>query len=226
MHAHARTIWGWTVALVGSILLNISLFGLMPGLIQGLPDKPKTLDDVKQIQVIRIKKPSPPLQRTAPKKTPPPKPLKKATPSRNTLIKPRSVDLKPRLAFALNPKLPAAPLDLVIPDLAHFSMETPVLKSQYTMDELDSPLMPLVKLPPIYPIRATRRGIEGFVTVEFLVTDQGLVREITIIEAEPENIFDKSVIQCVSHWKFRPGTLDGIPVATLARTTIRFKLER
>ncbi|WP_300460538.1 energy transducer TonB [Desulfobacula sp.] len=227
MHAHARTFWGWTIALVGSILLNISLFGLMPGLIQGLPDKPKTLDDLKPIQVIRAKKTPPPPQRTAPKKTvPPPKPLKKVPPSRNTIIKPTSVNLKPRLAFALNPNLPTAPLDLVIPDLAHFSMEAPVLKSQYTMDELDSQLTPLVKLPPIYPIRATRRGIEGFVTVEFLVTDQGLVQAVTIIEAEPKNIFDKNVIQCVAHWKFRPGTVDGIPVATLARTTIRFKLER
>ena len=226
IHAHTRIFWGWIIALVGSILLNVSLFGLMPGLIQGLPDKPETLNDLKQIQVIRIKRPSPPPQRKEPKKIAPPKPLKKATPSRNTMIKPRSVNLKPRLAFALNPKLPAAPLDLVIPDLAHFSMEAPVLKSQYTMEELDSQLIALIKLPPIYPIRATRRGIEGFVTVEFLVTDQGLVQEITIIEADPENIFDKSVIQCVSQWKFKPGTVDNIPVATLAQTTIRFKLEK
>ena len=105
-------------------------------------------------------------------------------------------------------------------------MNGPVLETHYTMGELDSPLTPLVKIPPIYPIRASRRGIEGAVTVRFLVTKDGTVEQISIIDAQPKKIFDQSVISCISHWKFKPGTVEGIPVATLAQTTIRFKLEQ
>ena len=116
-------------------------------------------------------------------------------------------------------------MDLVMPGLEHFSMDAPILKAHYAMGELDSPLTPLVKIPPIYPMLATRRGIEGYVTVEFLVTKKGLVQQIRILDSRPEHVFDKSVTNCVSQWKFKPGTIEGIPVATLAQTTIRFKLE-
>ncbi|SDU32281.1 energy transducer TonB [Desulfobacula phenolica] len=221
-----RFFWGWTLALIGSVLLNITLFGLMPGLIQMVPDKPDALDDIRQIRVIRVKKPTTPPRKKEPEKIKKPDPLKKIARSHTTPLKQRPMNLKPRLDFELNPKLPAAPMDLVMPSLEHFSMNGPMLKTHYTMGELDSPITPLVKIPPIYPIRATRRGIEGAVTVQFLVTKNGTVEQISIIDAQPENIFNQSVINCVSHWKFKPGTVEGIPVATLAQTTIRFKLEQ
>lgn len=116
-------------------------------------------------------------------------------------------------------------MDLVMPGLEHFSI-APILKAHYTMGELDFPLTPLVKIPPIYPMLATRRGIEGYVTVSFLVTKKGLVQQIRIVDSRPKHVFDKSVTNCVSQWKFKPGTIEGIPVATLAQTTIRFKLEK
>ncbi|MCP3873651.1 MAG: TonB family protein, partial [Desulfobacteraceae bacterium] len=49
--------------------------------------------------------------------------------------------------------------------------------------------------------------------------------DIEVIRAQPDKIFNKSVLSCVSQWKFKPGTVEGIPVATRARTTIHFKLE-
>ncbi len=95
-----------------------------------------------------------------------------------------------------------------------------------TLAELDSPLVPLVKIPPVYPLRAIRRGIEGVVDVEFIITKKGRIEQPKIIKALPEKIFDQSVLNCVSRWKFKPGTVEGIPVNTRASTTIRFKLEK
>ena len=46
-----------------------------------------------------------------------------------------------------------------------------------------------------------------------------------IVEADPDQIFDASVINCVAQWKFKPGTMEGVAVSTLAQTTIKFKLE-
>lgn len=220
------TLWGWGLALSGSLALNIFLFALMPGLIQKIPAGPETIDVIKQIQVIRIKKPERPPQKKMPPKINKIKPVttkKELKPVRK--VQPRRIELNPQLKIELNPKLPAAPMDLVMPPLETFSIEAPVLKDVYEMGELDTGLMPLVKIPPIYPVRAERREIEGFVTVEFLVTPKGLVRDIRIIKAVPEKIFNTAVIKCVSQWKFNPPTVEGIPVSSRAQTTIRFKLE-
>jgi len=224
-----RSFSGWAFALVCSVLLNVSLFGLMPGLIQRGSDRFEAQEEIRQVQVIRItnavplqKEPEKPKRAKPAAATAPPKHFKQRSQEIGSSLKPT---LKPQLAFQLNPKLPSTPMDLVMPGLEHFSMDAPILKDHYTMGELDSPLIPLVKIPPIYPMLATRRGIEGFVTVEFLVNKKGLVQQIRILESRPENIFDKSVTTCVSKWKFKPGTLEGISVATLAQTTIRFKLE-
>lgn len=227
-----RSFLGWAFALACSLLINASLFGLMPGLIQGVPKMQKVQKmPVLQITHIRVcPKPTPPPRKEPekPKETKELKkqmPLKKMARPRVERVAPTSISV-PRLAFQLNSKLPAAPMDLVMPCLAKVSMDLPLPKSHYNMGELDSPLTPLVKIPPVYPMLATRRGIEGYVTVEFIVTQKGLVEQIRIIEATPEQIFDKSVINCVSHWKFAPGTFEGLPIDTLARTTIRFKLEK
>jgi periplasmic protein TonB len=216
-----RSFLGWAFALACSLLINAGLFGLMPGL-QGVTEIPKM--PVRQTTLIRIcPPPTPP--RKEPEKSKEPMPLKKmARPRPERAVAPTLIPA-PRLAFQLNSKLPVAPMDIVMPRFANVSMDLPLPKSHYTMGELDSPLTPLVKNPPVYPMLAARRGIEGYVTVEFFVTTQGLVEQIQIIEATPERIFDKSVINCVSHWKFAPGTVEGLPVNTLARTTIRFKLE-
>ncbi|MCG8684928.1 MAG: energy transducer TonB [Desulfobacterales bacterium] len=82
------------------------------------------------------------------------------------------------------------------------------------------------KHPPLYPMRAKSRGIQGFVSVEFRISKKGFVENIRITESKPGGVFDKSVLACVSQWQFKPGTVEGVPVATLVTTTIRFELEQ
>ncbi len=54
MAATLRPFWGWIIALVCSILLNVIFFGFMPRFIQRIPDTPDALKDIKQVQVIRF----------------------------------------------------------------------------------------------------------------------------------------------------------------------------
>jgi protein TonB len=220
-----RSVWGWAMAIAGSIVLNISLFGLMPGLIQRIPESPERLDALKHIQVIRVKKEEPPPRKKMLK--PPEKQVaaEPISPKKMVLAKHKQLDITSRLTFDINPRLPAAPMDLVMPELEQFSMDAPVLKELYDISELDGGLVPLVRMPSIYPHRAKRRGIQGFVTVEFIVKSNGLVQDIHIVEARPEHIFNRSVLDSVAQWKFKPPTVEGIPVTTRARSTIRFQLE-
>ena len=91
---------------------------------------------------------------------------------------------------------------------------------------IDSNVVPSLRIPPTYPKRALRSGIEGVVTVEFTITIDGSVKDAEIIEAEPPNIFDKSVLRAISKWKFNPDMVDGKPVEKRARQDIKFTLKK
>lgn len=56
---------------------------------------------------------------------------------------------------------------------------------------------------PQYPAFARRRGIEGRVVVRFRVAPDGSPRDISILEAEPSDIFDESVLKAVKSWEFK-----------------------
>ena len=73
-------------------------------------------------------------------------------------------------------------------------------------DEADQELLPLVAIAPQYPTRAAQRGIEGWVLVSFTVAKTGGVVEdsITVADAEPAAIFDRSSIRAAARFKFEP----------------------
>jgi protein TonB len=65
-------------------------------------------------------------------------------------------------------------------------------------------LPPLNQVPPEYPRRAQRRGLEGYVELAFLVAPDGRVDadSIRVVEARPGNVFDRAARQAVSQWRF------------------------
>ena len=214
----------WTSAIILSILLNVLIFSLLPELVSSNPQKPADTQRFHVVNVVRVKKKETPakkkeIKRPEKRKDPQKKPLQ------NPLVRKKPHSRVPKLPFELNLKLPADlgtlptfPMEMVPFDF--FDME-----DAYGIGDLDAPLTPLSQVPPLYPLRAKRLGIEGWVKVQFVVTEQGLVDQIEIIEAEPKQLFDESVIRCVSSWRFAPGEVQGKPVKTRVQTTIRFKLE-
>ena len=129
------------------------------------------------------------------------------------------------LPFEINPKLPPISGVVSVPPMQMVSLGAPDLKGSYGIGEIDHPLTPLVQVPPIYPMRARRRGIEGWVKVRFIVTEEGRVEDIRVLASRPQKIFDRPVLRCVSDWRFTPGTVGGVPVKTWVETTVRFDLE-
>ena len=84
--------------------------------------------------------------------------------------------------------------------------------------------MAVSKTQPAYPYRARRLNLDGEVRVKFLVDDRGHVSDIRILEADPPDIFNSSVIRAVSTWRFVSGRVYGKPVATWVTTTIVFRM--
>ena len=225
-HRSGPGIWaGWVLAMVLSAALNLFLFAVMPEMIRAVPDNLERHEPVQAIQVVRVRRPEPPPQKQEPPEPEPPKSRKTTAPESVHKKMPKPPSVKPSLPFALNPKLPPMAHSLEMPPLATFAVDAPQLKDRYLAHELDAGLVSLAKVAPVYPLHAARRGIEGKVRVQFLVTAEGTVQDIKILAAEPEKVFDQSVIDCVSRWRFQPGRVQGVPVAALAQTTIKFQLE-
>ncbi|MWP48398.1 MULTISPECIES: TonB family protein [unclassified Gilliamella] len=63
---------------------------------------------------------------------------------------------------------------------------------------------PIKRNQPEYPRRALDMRIEGYVVAQFDVNSNGRVENIRIIEAIPNNIFNRSVISAMKTWKYQP----------------------
>ncbi len=89
----------------------------------------------------------------------------------------------------------------------------------------DSDSVPIVRVPPQYPMRAQERGIEGWVVVEFTITAAGTVRDPRVIQADPPRIFDRSAIRAVKKFKYRPRVVDGVAVERTETYRFTFSLD-
>jgi protein TonB len=94
-----------------------------------------------------------------------------------------------------------------------------------------APLRPLGELErlhapnPVYPPRALRDGVEGWVELEFTVTETGAVGDVLVVDSQPGGVFERAAIEAVASWRFRPRTVNGRPVQQRSNITIRFEVE-
>jgi len=207
--------WIWAGAL--ALGMNLIWFTLMPNLLHRSASPPVFETLIPEINVIRIKRTDTPVEHKAPK--PVAKKNKRPEPTLHQTLNQRL-----SLPFEVNIKLPVGPSVLKLPT-ALTLLDNLNLKNIFTMGDLDQPLITLTRIPPFYPLKAKRRGIHGWVNVKFIVNEQGRVENVSIVKAQPPGVFDESVMRCVSGWRFKPGTVEGLPVKVWVETTIRFELE-
>jgi len=85
----------------------------------------------------------------------------------------------------------------------------------------DGDVLPLVRVPPQYPRSALRRGIEGWVILEFDITKEGTVTNARVVQADPEGIFDRAAKNAVEKFKYKPRVVNGKPAM---RRGVQFKM--
>jgi len=89
----------------------------------------------------------------------------------------------------------------------------------------DGPLVALVRVSPVYPARALSQGLEGTVVVEFDVTANGQVVNVTVLESS-NSLFERSAIQAAERFKFKPRVIDGVALDSYGiRNLFRFTLD-
>ncbi|SEH07331.1 transport protein TonB [Candidatus Venteria ishoeyi] len=109
--------------------------------------------------------------------------------------------------------------------LVHAQTKPVAASKQSRIIKADSNLIPLRRIDPVYPPRARRKHIEGRVTIEFIVTEQGAVSTPVVVKAIPAGIFEEEALQAIKRWKFSPKYIDGEVVRQRARQVMLFKLK-
>ena len=207
-----------------ALLLNIAIFILIQKLVSREQGFNIDLIDRNFLDFTRvIEKPVPPPEKIEDIEPPPeeedPPPPEMPTPA---VDKPQQMDVE----------LPEPEIDIPMsiagdPYLGEFSGsgDSSAL-GRPGKPNIDSNVVPSLRIQPVYPKRALRSKIEGNVTVEFTITIDGSVKDAEIIESNPPNIFDKSVLRAIAKWKFNPDMVDGQPVEKRARQDIKFTLKK
>lgn len=95
------------------------------------------------------------------------------------------------------------------------------------------PALPLVVLradfltppaPPAYPAAARRLGIEGTVIIRALVEHPGEPSQVTLWQSSGESLLDRSALEAVRHWRFRPMTQGGATIAAWVEVPVTFSI--
>lgn len=88
----------------------------------------------------------------------------------------------------------------------------------------DGEYLPIVKVAPVYPMRALQRRLEGYVIVEFAVTASGSVRNVVVVESS-EPVFEEAAIEAAQKFRYKPRVVNGEAVeVTGVQNKITFKL--
>lgn len=84
---------------------------------------------------------------------------------------------------------------------------------------------PVSRKPPRYPSAAARRGIEGWVLVEFFVEVDGSVDEVVVLDSDPPGVFEDATIRAVKRWRYEAATVDGVPIRKATQVVLTYDLE-
>jgi protein TonB len=79
--------------------------------------------------------------------------------------------------------------------------------------------------PPEYPRMARRRGYEGTVLMEVLVSREGRVEELRLLQSSGHGVLDREAIAAVKKWLFEPGRMGEEEVDMWVKVPVRFKLQ-
>jgi len=85
-------------------------------------------------------------------------------------------------------------------------------------------VIPLLRIDPDYPRKAARAGEEGWVKIEFTITEHGTVINPVVVKARPRRTFNRSALMAIRKWQFKPKHTNGKAVARKASQVIEFNL--
>jgi TonB family protein len=77
---------------------------------------------------------------------------------------------------------------------------------------------------PPYPISSKENGEQGAVMLYACITDHGKVERVDLAQSSGHPALDRSALNTIRHWSFRPAQESGKPIPMCYRLPIRFLL--
>jgi TonB family protein len=75
-----------------------------------------------------------------------------------------------------------------------------------------------------YPAEALRKNLEGWVELSYVVTTDGKVASVKVLDSNPTGVFDASATRALSRARYKPPLQGGKPAAVGTKIRIAFKL--
>ena len=110
-------------------------------------------------------------------------------------------------------------------DAVRRDLDTALARRAFMTEVIGANQLALVKsVQPQYPAKAEKSGVEGWVELDFTVTDTGIVQDVAVNAAKPPGVFEAAATAALLQWRYKPLVRDAKAVATRARIRIRFAL--
>ena len=226
---HNRAQWPvWCSAYFLGSVFTLFWFVMLTGILQSA--RPIDLAAPQELELIASSQPVAPTPTPVPPVKPRQSPPKSATP------KTREPRPQPLVAPTTNDSSPLAPVVTEPPqETVSANTESAPVSSVETSAPAApikvEPLFRLTRLPDFgnaatlkYPVAEKNRGREGKVIAEFVIDEQGAVRDIKILKSAG-TLFDQAVIDELSKITFTPPYIGERPVAARFRREFQFKLD-
>lgn len=81
-------------------------------------------------------------------------------------------------------------------------------------------------MPPKYPVESKAAREEGVVKLRVVVDKTGWTQEARVLESSGFPRLDAAALDAARHWRYRPGTVDGVSTAMALNVPVRFQLEK
>jgi TonB family protein len=123
----------------------------------------------------------------------------------------------------------AAAIGYVSPqaDAVRHDLDAALAHRAFMADVLSANQLTLVKsVQPQYPPKAEKSAVEGWVDLDFTVTDTGAVQDVAVDVAKPPGVFEAAATAALLQWRYKPLVRDAKAVATRARIRIRFAIRQ
>ncbi|EJS2611554.1 energy transducer TonB [Vibrio alginolyticus] len=201
------------LALPASLLISVSLFSFMAWMVDKGNQRAPEASEAVRFDMVMVENEADVQrrQRSVPEQPEPPQaPEPMDLSQADTQMEPMS-QMAPVSALGLNTALEG------------IAISAPNLKG--TMGNQQA--LPLYRVDPRYPSKALKRRVEGYVIMRFTIDATGRPKDIEVIEAEPERMFEREAIRALKKWKYQPKVEDGVSIEQFGQTAkVEFKLAK